>query len=252
MRRILLLAAAIAAAVVLPPTASPATSGNAFLRGFACHRALDPSKRSVTVTAVMATVAGTQRLRMRFVLRDRTARGVALIRGGDLGHWISPSSPTLGQHPSDQWVVNHPVTGVPPGSYSFKVSFRWIDHSGKVIGQTQRTTTSCRQPDLRPNLYVQPVASAPVSGGDQYTVRVGNTGMTAATNVELLFSPGGGGQPATETITRLPAHESVERTFVGPPCTSSTAPSTIKVDPNDLIDVISRADNTLTVPCPSG
>src|SRR5205807_1999922 len=123
MRRILI-AAAIAFAGTSAPAAA-ATSGNAYLRGFACHRALDPSKRSVTVTAVMDTVAGTQHLQMRFALQERTVHGATLIHGGDLGQWISPSSPTLGQHSSDQWIVNHPVTGVPvPGSYRFKVSFR--------------------------------------------------------------------------------------------------------------------------------
>jgi hypothetical protein len=201
----------------------------------------------------MGTIAGTQRLQMRFELFERTAQGQALIRGGDLGQWISPSSPTLGQHASDRWVVNHPVTGVPvPASYRFKVWFRWIGSSGQVIAHTQKMTASCRQPDLRPNLYVRLLSSAKVSGGDRYTVQVGNSGLTDATNVELEFLAGGGQQPVTRTIPRLAANQSVQRSFIGPPCTSSSAPATITVDPNDLIDQVSRADNSITVPCPSG
>jgi hypothetical protein len=201
----------------------------------------------------MGTVAGTQRLQMRFALQERTAHGLVLIHGGDLGQWISPSSPTLGQHPSDKWVVNHPVTGVPvPGSYRFKVWFRWIGSSGQLIGRAQKATASCRQPDLRPDLYVRLVSSTKVSGGDRYTVQVGNSGLTGATNVELAFSPGSGQQPVTKMITRLPAHQSVQRSFLGPACTSSSAPATITVDPNDLIDQVSRADNSITVACPSG
>jgi hypothetical protein len=252
MRRILI-AAAIVAAGTSATAAATSAAGNAYLRGFACHKALDPSKRSVTVTAVMNTVAGTQHLQMRFQLQDRTAHGATLIHGGDLGQWISPSSPTLGQHSSDQWVVNHPVTGVPvPGSYRFKVFFRWIGNGGQVIGQTQKATDTCRQPDLRPNLYLRLQSTQAVNSGDQYTVQVGNSGLTAAQNVEVVFTPGGGGQPIMKTIARLPAHQSVERSFVGPACTSSSAPATIGVDPSDLIDVVSRADNSITVPCPSG
>jgi CARDB len=249
----MLLAAAIAAAAMMAPAGAEGATGDAYLRGFACHRALDPTKRSVTVTAVMGTIAGTQRLQMRFQLLERTAQGQVLIHGGDLGQWISPTTPTLGQHPSDKWVVNHPVTGVPvPGSYRFKVWFRWIGAGGQVLGGTQKATTSCRQPDLRPNLYVRPVSSSKVSGGERYTVQVGNSGLTGATNVELAFSAGGTQQPVTRTIAQLPAGQSVQRSFVGPPCTSSSAPATITVDPNALIDEVSRADNSITVPCPSG
>src|SRR5205085_7909738 len=189
------------------------------------------------VTAVKATAAGTQQLQMLFEQQERTGRGVLFIHGGGLGQWISPKAPALGRHPSDRWVVNHPVTGVPvPGSYRFKVSFRWIGSSGRVIGQAQRTTLSCRQPDLRPNLYVRLLSSQTVSGGDQYTVQVGNSGLTDAANVELLFSAAGA-QPVMKTIARLPAHQTVQRTFVGPACTTSSAPARITVDPNDLIDV---------------
>jgi hypothetical protein len=249
----MLLAAAIAAAVMLAPAGAQGASGDAYLRGFACHRALDPSKRSVTVTAVMGTIAGTQRLQMRFELLERTTHGQVLIHGGDLGQWISPTAATLGQHPSDKWVVSHPVTGVPvPGSYRFKVWFRWVGSGGGVIGRAQRVTASCRQPDLRPNLYVRLLSSSKVSGGARYTVQVGNTGLTAASNVELAFSSGGTQQPVVQTIARLPSHQSVQRSFVGPSCTSSSTPATITVDPNDLIDQVSRADNSITVPCPSG
>ena len=249
----MLLAAAIAAAAMLAPAGAQGASGDAYLRGFACHRALDPTKRSVTVTAVMGTLAGTQRLQMRFELLERTAHGQVLIHGGDLGQWISPNSPTLGQHASDKWVVNHPVTGVPvPGYYRFKVWFRWIGGGGQVIGRAQRDTTSCRQPDLRPKLYVRLLSSNKVSGGEGYTVQVGNSGLTGATSVQLAFSAGAGQQPVMKTIAQLASHQSVQRSFVGPSCASSSAPATITVDPNDLIDEVSRADNSITVPCPSG
>jgi CARDB protein len=252
MRRVVL-AAAIAAALISTPAAAPAAAGNAYLRGFACHRSLDAGKRSVTVTAVMPTIAGARHLQMRFALQERTAHGVALIQGGDLGQWISPNSATLGQHPSDQWIVNHPVTGVPvPASYRFKVWFRWLGAKGRVLAQSERSTTTCRQPDLRPNLFVHLLSSQAISGGDEYRVQIGNRGPTDAANVQVLFAPGGGGQSQTVTVGRIAAGQAVSRTFVGPACTSTTAPSRIAVDPAALIDVLNRADNTITAPCPSG
>jgi hypothetical protein len=252
MRRIVI-AAAIALPGVSAPAAAHAAGATAYLRSFACHRSLDPSKRVVTVTAVMGTVAGTAHLQMRFQLQQRTGRAVGFVHGGDLGQWISPSSPTLGQHPSDRWIVNHPVTGVPvPATYRFRVYFRWIAAGGQMIAQEQRMTATCRQPDMRPDLYVRLLPSAAVSSGEQYNVEVGNSGLTDANNVQLQFAPGGGAQTQTQTIDRVPAHGTVDRTFVGPACTASSAPAAITVDPNDLIDVVSRADNSITAPCPSG
>jgi hypothetical protein len=252
MRR-MLLAAAIALAAASPPAVAQAAAGGAYLRGLVCRPALNPARRVVSITAVMDTVPGTRRLEMRFSLQERTDHGVALIHAGGLGQWISPSSPTLGQHPDDQWIVNHPVTGVPvPGSYRFRVSFRWIGASGQTIGQLQRTSARCRQPDMRPNLYVRLLSSAAVADGDQYDVAVGNSGLTRATHIELLFAPGGGAQPQTETIARLAPHQTVDRAFIGPACTAASPPVTITVDPRDLIDVLSRADNSVTAPCPSG
>lgn len=250
MRRIVL-AAALAVVGGAAPAAAQAQTGTVSLRGFACHRSLNPGKRAVTVTAVMGSAPGTARLQMRFVLQERTARGVGYVHGGDLGRWISPNSPTLGEHPSDQWIVNHPVTGVPvPASYRFRVAFRWISPSGQVIARTQRATGLCRQPDLRPDLYVRLISSAAVAGGSQYNVEVGNTGLSAANDVQLQFAANSGRQ--IDTIGRLSAHQAVDETFVGPPCTAGSAPATITVDPSDLIDVVSRADNSITVPCPSG
>jgi hypothetical protein len=246
MRRIRL-AAAIALAAMLVPAAAHAAAGSAYLRGFACHKALDPTKRSVTVTAVMDTVAGTQQLQMRFELLERTAHGIVFIHGGDLGQWISPSSPTLGQHPSDKWVVNHPVTGVPvPGSYRFRVAFRWVGSGGHVIGQMQKATPSCWQPDMRPRLRVTVASQSAIAAGEKYDIQVENVGVTPANDVQLQFVPAAG-QSQVVTIGPLGPQQTVHETVVGPSCTASNSQSTITV-----IDLVSRADNSITAPCPSG
>lgn len=248
MRRIALVAAILITVAV--PAAARGTVGHAYLRGFVCHRSLDPSKRVVSVTAVMGTIAGTQRLEMRFQLEERTASGVSEVRVGDLGRWVSPSQATLGQNPNDQWIFNHPVTGLPvPATYRFRVSFRWIGARGRTLGELQRSGINCRQPDMRPDLYVRLMSAYAVGGGNQYDLEVGNTGLSGARNVELRFTPGGSAAPQTKTIAKLTPHETVERSFVGPACKASSGPVTFTVDPNDLIDVLSRADNSITAPC---
>ena len=40
-------------------------------------------------------------------------------------------------------------------------------------------------------------------------------------------------------------------TFVGPLCNAQSAPPTVTVDPNGLIDDFNRANNSLTATCPS-
>jgi hypothetical protein len=252
MRRFLL-AAAIALALGAAPVA--ADSG-AFLRSFICHPSLDPTKRIVSVTAVMPTLPGTQKLEMRFQLESHTAGLLIAIKGGDLGHWITPHPITLGQAPGDVWIVNHPVTGVPvPANYHFKVTFRWIGAAGRVLSETTRTGLGCWQPDLRPDLLVRSITVQPVTGApseNQYVAVIGNGGLTAATGIEVLFQPARSapGQKLV-TIPRLRPHTTRALTFTGPACTPATAPP-LTVDPYNKIDDLNRANNTLTATCPSG
>jgi hypothetical protein len=250
MRRLMIAGGIVLAAAT---TALASTSiGAVSLRSFACRQALDPSRRSVSVTAVMGTVAGAQRLQMRFQLLRRSGGGVAALRGGDLGKWISPNPPTLGQHSHDVWIVRHPVTGVPvPGTYHFRVSFRWLGAAGHLLGRTTQTSASCREPDLRPDLWVSLLSVQPSGGKDQYVVQVGNGGLRGAANVEVSFAPGGGGQPQMITIPRLQSHATIQETFTGPACASATPP-TITVDPNKQVSDLNRGNNSLTATCPAG
>ncbi len=250
MRRIVL--AAVIALAAAPAVAQ--TTANPYLRTFVCKPSLDPTLRTVSVTAVMPTMSGTEKLQMRFQLESFAAGQTVAIHGGDLGHWISPHPPTLGQQPGDVWIVRHPVTGVAvPASYHFKVTFRWIGAGGQVLGQATRTGPVCRQPDLRPDLLVRSISVQPAQAGtamDQYVAVIGNDGLTAATGVEVLFQPGGRGSSQMSTIPRIRPHVDHTVTFVGPACTSANAP-TITVDPYSQIGDLNRANNAMTATCPA-
>jgi hypothetical protein len=242
-----MLAGEMAHAASVPPSPD--------LRSFVCRPALKPLKRTVAVTAVMPTMAGTQRLQMRFQLQSRAAGLVVSIRGGDLGRWLSPTPITLGQRPGDVWIVSKPVTGVPvPASYRFKVTFRWIGAGGSILGEAVRFGPTCRQPDLRPDLQVRSIAVQPVSGDpsvDQYLAVIANAGLSAATEVDVLFQPGDGSQSQLVTIPNLRPGSAVTEAFTGPACTAATAP-TITIDPSNKITQVTRANDSLTATCPAG
>jgi CARDB len=254
MRRLLLLGAILAAGSALPTTLAFGADQHTNLKDVVCHPAIKPGRRVVGVTAVMRPMPGTVRLNMRWQLMGTKAGHVTALRGGDLGKWISPHDPTLGQQPDDVWVLKHPVTGVPVGyTYRFRVSFRWTGSGGHVIGTSTRTSAPCWQPDMRPDLAVQSISVSPVAGDpshSEYVVWIVNHGQTAAGGFDLTFTPGGGASSAqTATFSQLGAHQTVSETFTGPACTSATAP-TVTVDPQYAVLDANRTNNSATAGCP--
>lgn len=119
----------------------------AHLEAFVCHRARRASRRVVSITAVMRPLPGTAAMRMRFELISDAGGHLAQVHGGDLGTWISPQPPTLGQDPGDVWIVRHPVYGLKaPADYRFRVSFRWLDFRHRVLATATRVSGVCWQP----------------------------------------------------------------------------------------------------------
>ncbi len=173
---------------------STVPSDRTTLTSAACKHALDSSRRTVSITAVMRPLPGTGRLAMRFQLFGLNDGQVITVHGGDLGTWLAPHPATLGQLPNDVWIVHHPVSGVPvPGLYHFRVTFRWVGSDGQTLGTTVRTGPDCWQPDMRPELNVDSVSVQPVSGNpaeDTYSAEVSNLGLTTASAVEVQFTPG--------------------------------------------------------------
>ena len=241
--------ATVAAAASGPPT-------RAQLNDFMCVRSLQEIDRQVSVQAVMRPVAGTRRLEVRFELQIMTAgqRRYSAVTGGDLGTWLSPSSPpTLGQNPNDVWTISHPVANLrAPAVYRFRVSFRWIGPASRVISQQSLTSEKCSEPDLRPDLLVQKITVSPVSGTeDEYSALIRNAGDSAAVGpFEVTLTTSRGADAAAPvTIQRLGSHRSRDVTFLGATCTPSTAPF-VTVDPNHVVDDLNPDNNSLQARCP--
>ena len=83
---------------------------------------------------------GTVRMQLRFVLLQRLpGQRSHPVHGGDLGRWK-----TLSAGP---WAITKPVVNLPgPALYRFRVSFRWLGASGRVIGTQTLASLACRQP----------------------------------------------------------------------------------------------------------
>ena len=255
MKRVFL-AGLVTVACVSAVASSAATPPRARLLGFRCQPALEPSQREVSVEAVMRPLTGTRSMALRFVLLSRTKGSVAAteVAGHDLGNWVTPANPTLGQRPDDVWIVEHPVVGLAaPADYRFRVTFRWTGEHGRVLGSVVHQTQLCFQPELRPNLLVQSITVQPAAKPSQnaYVAVIGNTGATGAGPFEVVFQPGGAYHVQTRTITWLKAHSSRTLTFVGPDCAVMTDP-TVTVDPLHQVDDVNPPINSLTATCPSG
>jgi hypothetical protein len=94
------LALVAGATIAFTATSADGAAPRVQLVNFACQRALDPPDRSVSVSAVMRPLPGTQKLEMQFSLLERAGGSATLqtvVRAGDLGVWISPKDPKLGQ-----------------------------------------------------------------------------------------------------------------------------------------------------------
>jgi hypothetical protein len=222
------------------------------LRDFRCQRALDPGARSVSVTAVMRPVSGTVMMQVKFQLLRRTKPGrrFTQVSGHNLGTWLSPVNPTLGQRPGDVWIVNHPVVDLAaPATYRFRVSFRWIGAHGHVLSTVSRNSRDCYQPELRPDLVVQsitPEAVAVNSVNERFYAVIRNRGATGAGMFEVQFTDGQ--VVRTASVTSLASGATTHETFIGPVCAAGGS-VTVVADPLDMVDDYDRANNTLTLVC---
>src|SRR5436305_4954201 len=216
MRRIVIAAAAGLAVLAGGAVEVSASQLPVHLRGFSCQRAVRPVARTVSVTAVMRPVKGTKKMALRFELltRTRAAAPWSSISGGDLGSWVSPSNPTLGQRPGDVWILHKSVIDLAaPATYRYKVSFRWTGTHGHTLATTGRWSPTCNQPELRPDLLVQSIDVQPIDGKpnlSRYVATVANNGATAARFFRVELTPGGGQAPRYHSISLLGAHRSTQ------------------------------------------
>jgi CARDB len=251
-----LAAAAPAALAARPRAAAPPPPPRDAVGAIACHQALDPLQRDVSVLATMRPVTGTQTLQIKFSL-NLTAPGepaTAVVASG-LGQWLTPSDPSLGQRPGDIWKLSKAVYNLGGGSYQFSAAFRWLGANGKVLRTATLKSSSCSIKELRPDLAVRTVKVTPIAGvltRDRYLAVVVNQGLSASGPFSLLFDPGvAGASSQTKPVTSLAPGQSTKVAFAGPAC-SAASPPTIVADPSGTVHESDRSNNALTVTCPAG
>jgi hypothetical protein len=233
-----------------------ADAPHARLTSYVCQTALDPASRAISITAVMRPVTGTEKMAMRFQLLKRTKRWSRPVplTGTDLNAWLIPKNPTLGSRPGDRWVVKHPVVDLAgPDFYRFRVSFRWIDATGHVIGKATRSSAMCFQPERRPDLEVAQIQVAPAPqhpGQDLYVATIRNVGKTTSEPFTVQFSDGSSLTSPPKSEGPLRAHQARNVRFLEPPC-SASAPATITVYPQNPVDDANPSNNSAMTTCPS-
>ncbi len=256
----LLICTALLVADAAVQTASAAVPApRAQLRGLLCQRHtghnLDPASRAVAIDAVMRPLAGTLKMTLRFQLlsRPKGAGSFRAVRGGDLGSWLSPHNPTLGSRRGDVWILNKQVVDLAaPAVYRFRVTFRWRGPHGRLLRTVTRLSPRCAQPELRPNLLVRRIDVQPAAkpGRSVYVATIANSGATAAGPFQVLFSPGSGLPAQTRQVAGLGPGASTKLRFTGPACPAGSSP-TVTVDPAEQVDDFNRADNAMSVVCPT-
>lgn len=251
MKRIALTAFFTLAVGVIAATSVSADPPRSQLTTFMCVTALDPPSRAISVTAVMRPLKGTAKLQLKFQLYSKSSstRPFTRVLGGDLNTWASPDDPSLGTRAGDVWNFKKPVVDLKaPATYRFRVIFRWLGAHSKVLGTIVRTSPSCYQPELRPDLQVKTISVEAVPGHPNtnlYDAEIHNRGATAAGPFQVQFIDGS--VVKTHSVPGLAAHTTIHERFAGPPCTST--PATVKADPVGAIDDYNRANNSLSVTC---
>jgi hypothetical protein len=243
-------------ALLLPVSGLGMNLPRADLRAFSCQKAMDPVNRRVAVTAVMRPLSATEHMAIKFdLLVSHGANGVAKpLRAGDLGKWIHPDDPSLGQLAGDVWNLQKSVVALhAPRVYRFRVRYRWAGAHGRIAGSATRYSRRCVEPELRPDLQVRTISVSPAPNDpnqDLYTAVITNAGNSAAGPFDVLFAAPDGSVATTRSVAGLRAHSSRTQTFTGPVCSAGTAP-TVTADSAHQVDDSDRSNNVLTATCPS-
>jgi hypothetical protein len=225
------------------------------LTSFVCQRDVQPKLRAVSVTAVMRPVSGTRRMRLRFDLLSSSRRNgrYHAVHGPNLGRWVSPGDPALGSRPGDVWQVPHPIVGLDaPAFYKIRVGFRWLGRDRRVLARQSLVSAVCHQLELRPDLVARSLTITPSAtvGEDNYVAAVRDAGVTGAGpfNVQVALADG---TAVSHQIFWLGAHRTRQLNLLANACAAGSA-VTLTVDSTGQVDDYDRANNVLTVVCPSG
>lgn len=230
--------------LVAVPAAQAKPSARALVSS--CERGLEEADRAAEFEGQMRRVAGASRMQMRFTLQARTP---------DTGKWSGLTAPGFGS-----WVGSAAGTSryvytkriedlLAPASYRVLVRFRWLDSGGDIIQRAKDYSSTCRQPDLRPNLVVRSIGVQPAErpARRRYVVFVRNAGGSLADASSLLVTVNGAPLPQAP-VAELEPGEGVLVTVEGPACGAGTRVAA-GADAEDALDERDESDNELTRPC---
>jgi CARDB len=190
----------------------------------------------------MRPLPGADRMWMRFTVQEKHASVYEGLHARGLSRWHRSKAGL------SAFGYRQTVRGLQSGgAYRVKVSFRWYSADGELVANTSRTSRTCRQFHEVPNL-VSAVAGSErtsVPGVLRYMMRIANTGVAPAVDVDARLSVDGGVVDTVRIATLEPGASRVV-TVLGPACTSSVSSA---ADPEGVIVESSEEDNAHTVDC---
>lgn len=205
--------------------------------------------RQVEFTARMSTFTDTpgvsQTMQIKFEVFRRLVeqRGFKKVKGTGLGTWLQASDPA-----ATVYVRELALQGIETSArYKARVSYRWLDATGKVEWKRSRTTKPCYQRVGLPKLAVVTAKHQPLPGQPNsiYLVTVSNTGRSEALNVPVAVSADG--SPfSLGLISTIAPGQTVDISVQAATCRASAA---VVIDPSRTVRQRSKARPVAQVGC---
>ena len=146
----LALASTLSLAAPPAPAATPSWR-DASARLIACHPAVNPVDRYLTVEAAMRALAAGEHMQIRFDLFRRRGPGTPFTRVPAPGLGSYRHAPSgVGGYRFRRRIENLPG----PAEYRVAVTFRWLGVDGAEEARTVRSAPVCRQPGPPPTSEV--------------------------------------------------------------------------------------------------
>jgi hypothetical protein len=213
-----------------------------------CHRGPAPTDRYAVFVGQMPALRGTQHMWMRFDLYERprgTGPWLPVVDVPNFGVWEKSKAGKPG------FIYTKRVDQLQaPAAYRSVVRFRWYDSKGKLQRRARRVSSTCSQPDPRPDLTVGRVTATDAGSGKlRYVVRVRNDGRSDAGAFDTVLTVNGDAQPAVN-VAALPVGAVARVVFVAPKCALGSKIQ-VAVDPSDVVDEIRERNNAVSRDCPA-
>jgi CARDB len=209
-----------------------------------CRSSDSADSRSAIFLGRMRAIPGTDRMLMRFTLRERFGdEKLHSVTVPELRAWRS-AKPGI-----KDFRYKQTVTGLQGGGeYRVTVDFRWLDADGNLLRKARRQSGVCRQEGELANLKIGlPSALPGPEGTAVYFVRVVNDGKAVARDVAVELFVDGAATNVSHIDSVAPG-ETREARFTGPACKRNLR---MVVDPGDSIKERLESDNVSLVRCPT-